>query len=96
MLKSTKREQKELNLKRKNNEMLTFCIVHRAVMLYLKHLRFFQPRRSAASMVSQITGVKPALRLLSGLTEESFLMPYAPYNLPVGHNHKKLTDNGYT
>ena len=52
-------------------------------MLYMKHLRFFQPRRSAASTVSQIAGVKPALRLLSGLTGKCFLMPYAPYNLPL-------------
>ncbi len=41
-------------------------------MLYLKHLRFLQPRRSAASTVSQIAGVKPAFRLLSGLTGKCF------------------------
>jgi hypothetical protein len=46
----------------------TFCIVHRAELLYLKLLRFLQPRRSAASTACQIAGVKPALQLLSGLT----------------------------
>lgn len=52
-------------------------------MLYLNLLRFLQLRRSAASTVSQIVAVKPALRLLSGLTGKCFLMPYAPYNLPL-------------
>jgi hypothetical protein len=61
----------------------TFCIVHRAELLYLKLLRFLQPRRSAASTACQIAGVKPALQLLSGLTGKCFLMPYAPYNLPL-------------
>ncbi len=69
--------------------MLTFCIVHRAVLLYLKRLRILQPRRSAASTGCQIAGVKPALRLLSGLTEKCFLMPYAPYNLPLWARLKK-------
>lgn len=70
-------------------EPLTFCIVYRAVMLYLKHLRFIQPRRSAASTGSQIAGVKPALQLLSGLTGKCFLMPYAPYNLPLAASVKE-------
>ena len=58
-------------------------------MLYLKQLCILKPRRSAASTVSQIAGVKPALRLLSGLTGKCFLMPYAPYNLPLGFMLKK-------
>jgi|GEM_PF-5088924 len=65
------------------NQPITFCIVHRAGLLYLKHFRFLQLRRRAAFTVSQIAGVKPALQILSSLTGKCFLMPYAPYNLPL-------------
>lgn len=61
-------------------------------MLYLNLLRFLQLRRSAASTVSQIVAVKPALRLLSGLTGKCFLMPYAPYNLPLPPSVGDLTE----
>jgi len=73
--------------------MLTFCIEHRAGVLYFKDLRFLQLRQSAASTVSQIVGIKPALRLLSGLKGKCFIMPYAPCNLPLAIIDKAHENN---